>query len=142
MLGTSKPFEGHHFSGQQLGACTGQAIEGGIDSSHVSFLHGGALKTDPLFVGSKGNEYNDHDRMPFFEVADFPGGLLIGARRNVTDDPGKYYWRITPYIMPMHTIIPPRAGHPLFNAFVRAAAANAKGAPSASEAAPKLKSIA
>ena len=36
----------------------------------------------------------------------------------------------------------PRAGHPLFNAFVRAAAANAKGAPSASEAAPKLKSIA
>ncbi len=90
-----------------------QAIEGGIDSSHVSFLHGGALKTDPLFVGSKGNEYNDHDRMPFFEVADFPGGLLIGARRNVTDDPGKYYWRITPFIMPSHSIIPPRAGHPL-----------------------------
>jgi len=59
-----------------------QAIEGGIDSSHVSFLHSGALKTDPLFVGSKGNEYNDRDRMPFFEVADFDGGLLVGARRN------------------------------------------------------------
>jgi hypothetical protein len=88
-----------------------QAIEGGIDSSHVSFLHSGALKTDPLFVGSKGNEYNERDRMPFFEVADFPGGLLIGARRNADND--QYYWRITPYIMPMHTIIPPRAGHPL-----------------------------
>src|SRR5262249_37654791 len=36
-----------------------QALEGGIDSSHVSFLHGAALKHDPLFVGSKGNEYND-----------------------------------------------------------------------------------
>lgn len=88
-----------------------QAIEGGIDSSHVSFLHSGALKTDPLFVGSKGNEYNDKDRMPFFEVADFPGGLLVGARRNAEND--HYYWRITPFIMPSHTIIPPRAGHPL-----------------------------
>src|SRR5579871_3062332 len=28
-----------------------QAMEGGIDSSHVSFLHSEALKRDPLFVG-------------------------------------------------------------------------------------------
>src|SRR5678809_718546 len=48
-----------------------QALEGGIDSSHVSFLHGGALKNDPLFVGSKGNEYNDRDRMPQFDVVEF-----------------------------------------------------------------------
>jgi nitrite reductase/ring-hydroxylating ferredoxin subunit len=88
-----------------------QAMEGGIDSSHVSFLHSGALKRDPLFVGSKGNEYNERDRMPEFDVVDFPGGLLIGARRNA--DGGRYYWRITPWIMPSHTIIPPRAGHPL-----------------------------
>ena len=87
-----------------------QAIEGGIDSSHVSFLHSGALRTDPLFVGSKGNEYNDRDRMPFFDVVEFEGGLLVGARRNAESG---YYWRITPYIMPWHTIIPPRAGHPL-----------------------------
>src|SRR5688572_14011007 len=52
-----------------------QALEGGIDSSHVSFLHSGALKSDPLFVGSKGNEYNDRDRMPFFDVVDYEGGL-------------------------------------------------------------------
>jgi len=88
-----------------------QALEGGIDSSHVSFLHGGALKNDPLFVGSKGNEYNDRDRMPQFDVVEFEGGLLIGARRNAAND--RYYWRITPWIMPTHTIIPPRAGHPL-----------------------------
>jgi nitrite reductase/ring-hydroxylating ferredoxin subunit len=88
-----------------------QALEGGIDSSHVSFLHSGALKRDPLFVGSKGNEYNEGDKMPQFDVVDFEGGLLIGARRNAEDD--KYYWRITPWIMPWHTIIPPRAGHPL-----------------------------
>ena len=88
-----------------------QALEGGIDSSHVSFLHGGALKSDPLFVGSKGNEYNAQDLMPQFEVVEFEGGLLIGARRNAADD--RYYWRITPWIMPTHTIIPPRADHPL-----------------------------
>ena len=88
-----------------------QALEGGIDSSHVSFLHSGALKTDPLFVGSKGNEYNVGDLKPHFEVVEFEGGLLIGARRSA--GPGHYYWRITPWIMPTHTIIPPRAGHPL-----------------------------
>jgi len=88
-----------------------QALEGGIDSSHVSFLHSGALKRDPLFVGSKGNVYNDQDRMPQFDVVEFEGGLLIGARRNAEHD--RYYWRITPWIMPTHTIIPPRGDHPL-----------------------------
>ena len=88
-----------------------QAIEGGIDSSHVSFLHSGALKRDPLFVGSKGNEYNARDLQPHFEVVEYEGGLLIGARRNADND--RYYWRITPWIVPWHTIIPPRGDHPL-----------------------------
>jgi hypothetical protein len=77
----------------------------------VSFLHAGALKSDPLLAGSRGNQYNERDLMPQFEVADFPGGLLIGARRNADED--RYYWRITPFIMPWYSIIPPRAGHPL-----------------------------
>lgn len=88
-----------------------QAMEGGIDSSHVSFLHSGELNTDPLFKGSKANEYNLQDRMPVFEVVDYEGGLFIGARRQA--DHGKYYWRITPWIMPWYTIIAPRAGHPI-----------------------------
>ena len=41
-----------------------QAMEGGIDSSHVSFLHSGALNTDPLFKGSEGNKYNMADQPP------------------------------------------------------------------------------
>jgi phthalate 4,5-dioxygenase oxygenase subunit len=88
-----------------------QAIEGGIDSSHVSFLHSGELNTDPLFKGSKANEYNLQDRMPVFEIVDYEGGLFIGARRKA--EHGKYYWRITPWIMPWYTIIAPRAGHPI-----------------------------
>ena len=89
-----------------------QAIEGGIDSSHVSFLHSGALNTDPLFKeGKRANTYNLRDRMPHFEVVEYEGGLLIGARRLADND--RYYWRITPFIMPWHTLIPPRAGHPV-----------------------------
>ena len=81
-----------------------QAMEGGIDSSHVTFLHSGALKTDPLFKGTKGNRYNEGDKKPYFDVVEFEGGLLIGARRNA--DHGKYYWRITHFLAPFYTYIP------------------------------------
>ncbi len=43
-----------------------QAMEGGIDSSHVSFLHSGGLNTDPLFKGAKGNQYNLADKKTCF----------------------------------------------------------------------------
>lgn len=92
-----------------------QAMEGGIDSSHVSFLHSGSLKTDPLFRGAKGNQYNQTDRKPVFEVVDAPGGLFIGARRNAED--GKFYWRITPWVMPSFTMVPPRGDHPMHGHF-------------------------
>ena len=38
-----------------------QALEGGIDSSHVSWLHRDALRSDPLMAGSRGNQYNMGD---------------------------------------------------------------------------------
>jgi phthalate 4,5-dioxygenase len=88
-----------------------QAMEGGIDSSHVGFLHGPELNRDPMFKGAKGNVYTENDRMPYFEVKEFDGGLLIGARRTAEND--RYYWRITPWIVPWYTLIPPRAGHPI-----------------------------
>jgi phthalate 4,5-dioxygenase len=92
-----------------------QAFEGGIDSSHVSFLHSGGLKSDPLFKGAKGNEYNLADMRPFFEVVDADGGLFVGARRNAEE--GKYYWRITPWVMPSFTMVPPRGDHPIHGHF-------------------------
>src|SRR5215468_5084123 len=92
-----------------------QAMEGGIDSSHVSFLHSGALNHDPLFKGSKGNQYNMGDMKPVFEVVESPGGLYIGARRNAEN--GNYYWRVTQWVMPAFTMIPPRADHPVHGHF-------------------------
>ncbi|HXW30463.1 MAG TPA: aromatic ring-hydroxylating dioxygenase subunit alpha [Xanthobacteraceae bacterium] len=92
-----------------------QALEGGIDSSHVSFLHRGNLNSDPLFKGAKGNQYNLNDPRPVFEVVEQPGGLYIGARRNA--EGGRYYWRITPWVMPSFTMVPPRGSHPLHGHF-------------------------
>jgi phenylpropionate dioxygenase-like ring-hydroxylating dioxygenase large terminal subunit len=92
-----------------------QALEGGIDSSHVSWLHRGDLNSDPLFKGAKGNQYNLNDARPVFEVVESPGGLYIGARRNA--EGGNYYWRITPWVMPAFTMIPPRGSHPVHGHF-------------------------
>ncbi|MFZ2737978.1 MAG: aromatic ring-hydroxylating dioxygenase subunit alpha [Burkholderiaceae bacterium] len=92
-----------------------QALEGGIDSSHVSFLHSASLSRDPLFKGAKGNKYNLNDLSPVFEVVEAEGGLLVGARRNAEDD--QYYWRITPWIMPCFSMVPPRGDHPVHGHF-------------------------
>jgi phthalate 4,5-dioxygenase oxygenase subunit len=92
-----------------------QALEGGIDSSHVSFLHSGLLNTDPFFKGSKSSDYNLNDLRPVFEVVENDGGLLIGVRRNA--EGGHYYWRITPFVMPCFTMVPPRGDHPVHGHF-------------------------
>ena len=92
-----------------------QALEGGIDSSHVSWLHRGDLTRDPLFKGARGNQYNLGDARPVFEVIESPGGLYIGARRNAEE--GHYYWRITQWVMPSFTMIPPRGDHPVHGHF-------------------------
>src|SRR5436309_545607 len=92
-----------------------QAMEGGIDSSHVSFLHRGDLNSDPLFKGAKGNQYNLSDARPVFEVVESAGGLYIGARRNA--EGGHYYWRITQWVMPSFTMIAPRGNHSVHGHF-------------------------
>ncbi|MBO0685022.1 MAG: Rieske 2Fe-2S domain-containing protein, partial [Candidatus Dormibacteraeota bacterium] len=68
-----------------------QAIEGGIDSSHVSFAHRYDLEGDPMHANTPGNAYLKADTHPKFEVAESDGGLVIGARRNADED--SYYWR-------------------------------------------------
>ena len=50
-----------------------------------------------------------------FEVVESPGGLYIGARRNAEN--GNYYWRITQWVMPSFTMIPPRGNHPVHGHF-------------------------
>jgi phenylpropionate dioxygenase-like ring-hydroxylating dioxygenase large terminal subunit len=103
--------QSHRFVSKRFQECNYlQAMEGGIDSSHISSLHSGEMQTDVLHKGTKGAHYQK-DARPKFEVAESPGGLLIGARRNA--EAGNYYWRVTQWIMPWYTMIPPYGDHAL-----------------------------
>lgn len=87
-----------------------QTLEGGIDSSHGSFLH--ALNEASDYSGGhrRGWGYLLKDRHPRFEVEDTSYGVLLGVRRNAEDD--SYYWRITQFLMPFYTMIPPYGPNP------------------------------
>ena len=103
----------HCYNTKRLQECNYlQAMEGGIDSSHVSFLHSGDMHRDPLHRNTKGAHYQG-DQKPKFEVVESSGGLFIAARRNAEE--GHYYWRITQWIMPWYTMVPPY-GHNALNA--------------------------
>jgi phenylpropionate dioxygenase-like ring-hydroxylating dioxygenase large terminal subunit len=85
-----------------------QAVEGGIDSSHISYLHG-RTDTQPKTVkhGETLVKYWDVDRSPVLEVKETPYGMLIAARRDAGENDA-YYWRITQFLLPFYTMIPPR----------------------------------
>jgi phthalate 4,5-dioxygenase len=87
-----------------------QGMEGGIDSSHVSFLHRFDLDRDPLHRNTDGAKHTRNTHT-VFDILESPGGLLIGARRNA--DPGYHYWRITQWLFPWYTLIPPYKGNAL-----------------------------
>src|SRR5689334_4304920 len=100
----------HRFVSKRTQECNYlQAMEGGIDSAHVSFLHRYDLRSDPLHV-SKGADLTSKTDVAF-EVIESPGGMVIGVRRPA--DEGHYYWRITQWIMPFHTMIPPHGDNAL-----------------------------
>jgi phenylpropionate dioxygenase-like ring-hydroxylating dioxygenase large terminal subunit len=90
-----------------------QAVEGGIDSSHVSILHS---RLDPAKAGLPFRQrqlsvaptapYLASDTAPKFFVRRTDQGLLIGARRQA--DEAHYYWRITQFLLPFYTMIAPR----------------------------------
>ncbi len=100
---------GHCHISMRVQECNwAQAVEGGIDSSHISFLHS-RMETwrDPQQehnLQGAAVPYSATDRQPRFETVDTPNGVLIGARRNA--DEGKCYWRVTQFLMPFYTMIP------------------------------------
>ncbi|MEK6289790.1 MAG: Rieske 2Fe-2S domain-containing protein [Paraburkholderia tropica] len=71
------------------------AMEGEIDSSHISFLHS---------VLDANNEAPDRvlmtqqDGAPEITIRETDYGFLYGARRRFD---GKYYWRVTQWMLPM-----------------------------------------
>ena len=74
-----------------------QSLEGGLDSSHIAFLHRGNYSDElgDIYYG---------DPAPKFFVVGREYGLLVAARRNTAT--GGYNWRLTPWIMPWYMLIP------------------------------------
>ena len=88
-----------------------QAMEGGIDTSHVSFVHRYEVDNDPMHKGVKALDYIKADGNVVFEIEKNNFGLTLFGRRN--GDTDSYYWRITQWLFPWFTLIPPFGHHAL-----------------------------
>jgi phthalate 4,5-dioxygenase len=104
--------ESHRFVSKRLQECNYlQAFEGGIDSSHVAWAHRYEMDVDPMHRGSRAKDIIKKSSNVVFQIEEVPSGLSIFARRDV--EPNSYYWRITQYLFPWFTLIPPFGDHPL-----------------------------
>lgn len=88
-----------------------QAMEGGIDTAHVSFVHSMEVDSDPMHQGVKALDYIKADGNVVFDIEKTPFGLTLFGRRN--GEPDSYYWRITQWLFPWFTLIPPFGHHAL-----------------------------
>src|SRR5438128_2639913 len=80
-----------------------QALEGDIDTSHLGFLHLGAVQPENTTPGTF-DYYNVADRAPKYDVVDTEFGTSYGAYRPAEAD--TYYWRIAHFLFPFFTMIP------------------------------------
>jgi len=102
----------HVFVSKRVQECNWfQALEGGIDSSHIGFLHAPLDAADEDVVHDLdsasfgvGLAVRTPDRAPRFDVIDTDYGALIGARRARPD--GQSYWRVSQFLMPFYTMPP------------------------------------
>lgn len=97
---------GHVYSSKRLMACNYmQALEGSIDTAHLTFLHR-SMKPASKDIFGVGDllKFSDSDGAPKFFCNDTPYGMAISARRHGDDD--NYYWRVTQWLMPLGVLVP------------------------------------
>ena len=109
------------FVSKKLQQCNwAQAVEGGLDTSHFSYLHAGIFngeKASLLDAGKRPTIRGENepvnqarlrwlieDGAPNFTVLSHDAGLLLCAAR--TADDGGTYWRMTQYLLPNHSLTP------------------------------------
>ncbi|MDE2900963.1 MAG: (2Fe-2S)-binding protein, partial [Chloroflexota bacterium] len=80
-----------------------QAMEGDIDTAHLTFLHLGKLSVDDVRPGTF-DYYNQREKAPHYKIVETDYGTMYGAWRPAEDD--TYYWRIAQFMMPFYTIPP------------------------------------
>lgn len=106
--------DSHRFVSKRYQDCNWvQGLEGGVDSSHISFLH---TPLDPDDAAGWSEvvratlKLRMKDKAPHFEVVDTDYGVMIAARRDADDE--NYYWRISHFLMPFYNMVPPGGKDP------------------------------
>ncbi|MFN3890665.1 MAG: Rieske 2Fe-2S domain-containing protein [Beijerinckiaceae bacterium] len=90
----------HRFVTRHIQECNWlQGLEGGFDTSHLSFLHGGAVESRMGVVPGR------------YEIVPGDFGFVAGTGRDLED--GNTFWTAAAMLMPFHKIIPsdPMAAH-------------------------------
>ncbi|MEP7069205.1 MAG: Rieske 2Fe-2S domain-containing protein [Usitatibacter sp.] len=88
-----------------------QAMEGGLDSIHSTFLHRYSVGDDPLLKrDAESAAMIKGDPHPAFLPTVSPAGLHITTRRKVGED--RYFWRVTQFLMPCFNLFPPYGDNP------------------------------
>jgi hypothetical protein len=80
-----------------------QGLEGDIDTSHLGFLHMGAVSPDEVDPGTF-SEYVLRERAPKYKTIRAEYGTTYGAYRPASQD--TYYWRIAHFLFPFYTMPP------------------------------------
>ena len=102
----------HVFVSKRIQACSYlQAMEGGIDTAHVSYVHRYEVDSDPMHQGVKALDYIKADGNVVFEIEKTSFGLSLFGRRQ--GEPDSYYWRVTQWLFPWFTLIAPFGDHAL-----------------------------
>lgn len=98
-----------------------QAVEGGLDTAHFSYLHAGISEGQKVGLhragpGSKPwTQENESERFaifrwliedgaPRFTILEHKAGMLLCAAR--TADNNRLYWRMTQFLLPNHSLTP------------------------------------
>lgn len=102
----------HRVVQKKLQECNwAQAVEGGLDTAHFSFLHmpapsvpvgGGA--TSQANADQKRLGWMRNDPLPRFTVREHACGFVAGAAR--TADGNDLYWRVSQFMQPNHALAP------------------------------------
>ncbi len=113
----------YRFVSKKLQQCNwAQAVEGGLDTAHFSYLHAGIKDDERVSMMAAGSRPNPlatgqneppqvasfrwmvDDSIPRFSVFDHDAGFLVCASRRTDDD--TRYWRCTQFLMPHHSLAP------------------------------------
>jgi len=82
-----------------------QGVEGEIDTSHISFLHKD-FDAERSALRGQATLLARQDGAPELTIRETPYGFIYGARRNFNGPEGRYFWRITQWLLPMYSMIP------------------------------------